>query len=262
MRSASTAEKTVPLCVFSPEASVRAAALAKSLGVPLVQTPEDCAAAELCLEERAEGLTLSDGRLALTVDFAASAARLQRNNLGGELLVRAAKGRDCAPHPTLLDATAGLGEDAFLLAAAGFSVTMYESDPMIAALLADGLCRAAGDEDLCEIVGRMRLVVGDSTVAMRQMETPPDVVYLDPMFPKRQKSGAVKKKFQLLQKRQPPCADEEELLSAALALGARKIVVKRPRNAPPLCGQTPSYTLCGTSIRYDCIVRTGGNLCH
>jgi 16S rRNA (guanine1516-N2)-methyltransferase len=82
----------------------------------------------------------------------------------------------------------------------------------------------------------------------------PDVIYLDPMFPERQKSGLIKKKFQLLQRLESPCADEEELLSAALAARPLRIVIKRPLKGPPLAGATPSYSLKGKAIRYDCIV--------
>ena len=94
------------------------------------------------------------------------------------------------------------GEDALLLAAAGFHVQLFEHDPVIAALLADGLARAAADPQLSPIVARMRLTSGDSVQALTARASmdvaKPDVVYLDPMFPARQKSAAVKKKFQLL----------------------------------------------------------------
>ena len=46
-------------------------------------------------------------------------------------------------HPRAVDATAGLGEDSLLLAAAGFEVTLCEADPVIAVLLEDALTRAA-----------------------------------------------------------------------------------------------------------------------
>lgn len=243
------------LCVFAPAEDDRARALADKLRIPLVSSADALPCARLFLTYTASGLALSDGKLSLTVDFAASLARLRRGNLRSELLVRAATGREKIEHPTLLDATAGLGEDALLFAAAGFSVSMYEADPMIAALLADGLARARADAALADAVGRMHLTAGDSISAMRALKTPPDVVYLDPMFPRRQKSGLVKKKFQLLQQRQPPCTDEDALLGAALACGARRIIIKRPKDAPPLCGRKPSYSLCGSSIRCDCIVR-------
>jgi 16S rRNA (guanine1516-N2)-methyltransferase len=141
------------------------------------------------------------------------------------------------------------------MAAAGFAVTLYEADPVIAALLRDALRRAAGNPDLADVVSRMHLVEGDSIAAMRALTTSPDVVVLDPMFPERQKSAAVKKKFQLLHHLERPCADEEALLSAALATGARKVVIKRPVKGPHLAGAKPSYSIAGKAVRYDVIAQ-------
>ena len=100
----------------------------------------------------------------------------------------------------------------------------------------------------------MRLVEGNSIAALGSMEEPPDVVYLDPMFPERTKSAAVKKKFQLLHLLERPCTDEAALLGAALACGARKVVVKRPAKGPCLAGAKPSHTIAGKAVRYDCYV--------
>ena len=91
--------------------------------------------------------------------------------------------------PTAIDATAGLGEDALLLAAAGFSVQLYEYDPVIAALLRDALRRAAELPELAEIVG----LKDDSLTALPKLTAPPDVILFDPMFLERQKSALIKK---------------------------------------------------------------------
>ncbi|MCF0230171.1 MAG: class I SAM-dependent methyltransferase, partial [Parasporobacterium sp.] len=150
------------------------------------------------------------------------------------------------------------GEDSLLLAAAGFTVIMYERDPVIASLLRDTLIRAAVDPRLSGIVCRMEMREEDSIEAMNRMKTEtdsfrPDVVLLDPMFPERQKSGLVKKKFQLLHYLERPCADEEELLQAALEVRPRRIVIKRPAKGPYLAGVKPSYSLRGKTVRYDCV---------
>ena len=135
---------------------------------------------------------------------------------------------------------------------------LFEHDPVIAALLADGLARAAADPQLSPIVARMRLTSGDSVQALTARASmdvaKPDVVYLDPMFPARQKSAAVKKKFQLLHHLEAPCTDEEELLRAAIACGPRKVVIKRPAKGPYLAGIKPSYSIDGKAVRYDCII--------
>lgn len=82
----------------------------------------------------------------------------------------------------------------------------------------------------------------------------PDVVYLDPMFPGRTKSAAVKKKFQLLHHLERPCANEGELVRAALAARPRKVVIKRPIKGPHLAGIKPAYALVGKAVRYDVLV--------
>lgn len=209
--------------------------------------------AGLELREGAAGLALAGDGMELTCDLARLLPRLRPDRLGRELLVRAARVRGVAA-PTAVDATAGLGEDSLLLAAAGFTVTMYEKDPVIAALLQDALDRAANDPQLSAIVERMTLVEGDSVAALRAMGAAPDVVFLDPMFPERTKSAAVKKKFQLLHRLERPCEDERELLDAALAAGPRKVVIKRPPKGPCLAGVKPSHAVAGKAVRYDVIV--------
>ncbi len=206
------------------------------------------------LERDGNGLFLTDGVLELRAGFSHLACRMRSGRLQGELVVRAAKVKGCGRPLSALDATAGLGEDSFLLAAAGFTVDLYERDPTIAALLSDALGRASGDPVLCEAASRMRLHERDSIPAMRHLDAPPDVVVLDPMFPARRKSAAVKKKFQLLQRLEAPCdgGDEEALLDAAFAAGPRKIVVKRPAKGAPLAGRKPDYSLSGKAVRYDC----------
>ena len=203
---------------------------------------------------RVEGrLTLMADGMELAEDFREMLPRLRPDRLGRELLVKAVRVRG-VEEIRVFDATAGLGEDSLLLAAAGFSVTMCEGDPVIAALLADGLRRAADDPVLSGIVGRMSLVEGDSIEILPSLAEAPDVVYLDPMFPARTKSAAVKKKFQLLHRLESPCADEASLMDAALAAHPQKIVVKRPIKAPVLAGVRPSHRISGKAVRYDVIV--------
>lgn len=198
-------------------------------------------------------LTLMAGGMELAEDFRELLPRLRPGRLGRELLVKAVRVRG-VEGIRVFDATAGLGEDSMLLAAAGFSVTMCEGDPVIAALLADGLRRAADDLELSGIAGHMSLVEGDSVEILPSLVEAPDVVYLDPMFPARTKSAAVKKKFQLLHRLESPCADEASLMGAALAARPRKIVVKRPIKAPVLAGVRPSHSISGKAVRYDVIV--------
>jgi 16S rRNA (guanine1516-N2)-methyltransferase len=204
------------------------------------------------LEQTKDGLALTDGKNTLICDFSEVLGRCKGPNLKSELIVKAAslKGRD---EITVLDATAGLGTDSFLLAYAGFTVKLFESDGMIAALLRDGIERALKDPRLSEAAKRLELFEEDSIAAMLSGRFLPDVVYLDPMFPGRTKSALVKKKFQLLQQLEAPCDNGTELLSAAMKTGAKRIIIKRPAKGECLGGVKPDFSYEGKTVRYDCI---------
>lgn len=192
------------------------------------------------------------------VDFC-SGSMAHRRRYGGGKGQMIAKAVGVGKHfrPSILDATAGLGKDAFVLASMGCTVTMMERSPVAFALLADGLRRAqdfaeAHDPDLLEIVQRMSLRAGDSIHYLQtQLAPAADVVYLDPMFPERLKQAAVKKEMQAFHTIIGQDLDAETLLSAALHKAEYRVVVKRPRIAPSIDGASPNYALQGKSSRYD-----------
>ena len=205
------------------------------------------------------GLTLVGDNMELRCDFEEMLPRIKPGRLQQELLVKAAKIKG-AQSPTAIDCTAGLGQDSFLLAAAGFTVRMFERDETIAALLEDGLTRAGNNPMISSVAKRMSLDRSDSLQYLESLaqssEQAPDVIYLDPMFPARQKSAAVKKKFQLLHVLEKPCeeAEEDALIRAAFAAGSRKVVIKRPVKGGHLAGIKPSYSITGKAVRYDVLV--------
>lgn len=123
---------------------------------------------------------------------------------------------------------------------------------MIAVLLKDALRRARKHPVLKDIAGRMKLVEGNGIDQMSKLLDPVDVIYLDPMFPARQKSSLINKKLQLIQKLEPHCSEETDLFDAAISASPSKIIVKRPLKSEFLAGRKPSYTLNGKAIRYDC----------
>lgn len=200
-----------------------------------------------------EGLELTGSGQSFLGSFERMLPRLKDNNLRGEMLVKAARIKD-KEHPAVIDCTAGMGEDSFLLAAAGFNVTAYEYNPVVAALLEDTVERAKDITLLCEAVSRLDVRYGDSIQALGSLKQSVDVIFLDPMFPQRQKNALVKKKFQLIHKLESPCANEEEMLHAALEAHPHKIVIKRPLKGPYLAGVKPGFSLEGKAIRYDVIV--------
>ena len=213
----------------------------------------------LLLHLTKDGLQLESEGQTLMGDFTHLIPRLAQHKIGGELLAKAAKLKD-TEHPTALDATAGLGEDSLILAAAGFRVDLYERNPVICALLCDALERAAKIPELAGVVSRMTLHHGDSIKAMANLETAPDVILLDPMFPERQKSALVKKKLQMIQKLETPCDEEKDILLAAAKAAPRKLIVKRPPKGPYLADVKPDYSIAGKAVRFDVIAVPGEKL--
>ena len=96
---------------------------------------------------------------ALTVDFDSPALQFRsRQALFRQSLVRAVGARP-GSSPAVLDATAGLAKDAFLLASAGCRVALLEADPVIHALLQNGITRGVVSSrgDVRAALGRMTL---------------------------------------------------------------------------------------------------------
>ena len=188
----------------------------------------------------------------LSVDFVGGAVghRLRFGGGRGQALPRAA-GFARGQTPKVVDATAGLGRDAFLLASLGAEVTLIERSPDIHALLADGLTRAAdAGPEHAEIVGRMTLLLGDARLLLPGLE--PEVVLVDPMHPPRGNSALVKQEMRLLREVVGDDPDAFELMQAALAAARKRVVLKWPLRAEPLRGLRPaSHAITGKSTRYD-----------
>jgi 16S rRNA (guanine1516-N2)-methyltransferase len=150
----------------------------------------------------------------------------------------------------ILDATAGLGRDAFRLASLGCQVMLVERSPIVAALLSDGIRRASADSSAASAVGRMRLVTGDAREVLRRAPRP-DVVLIDPMYPPARKSAAPGRELALLRRLLGSDEDAGELLEAARAAALRRVVVKRRAHDPPLDGVPPDLSWPGRSTRFD-----------
>jgi 16S rRNA (guanine1516-N2)-methyltransferase len=181
----------------------------------------------------------------LYVDFLHGKAAHRRKYGGGrgQLIARAVgikKGRQL----TVLDATAGLGRDAYVLASLGCKMILIERSPIIAALLEDGLQHIDLD---------MQLIITDAIPYMQNLppNKKPDVVYLDPMHPLRTKSALVKKEMRILRKIVGQDEDAEQLLAIALKTARNRVVVKRPRLAPEIKGPKPDLIFKGKTCRFD-----------
>lgn len=236
---------------LAPELETEAVALAARLRLPRDGD------AEFSLQLAPEGLQLQelgpDAPGPIRVDFQEGEMAHRRNFGGGAgQTVAKAVGVQSGARPRLVDATAGLGRDGFELARLGCTVTLIERVPVIAALLEDGLRRAAEDPEIGPTARSVRVLTGDAIALLRGWsEEPPEVIYLDPMFPHREKTALVKKEMRLFRALVGDDEDQPELLAAALALATHRVVVKRMRKAPIIAGAKPSYALEGKTSRFD-----------
>ena len=200
----------IVVCIGKGGQRDMAESFAKRTGVPILDKPGE----NLTVLFDAKGVSLTGYGLTYQGDFEGMLHRVSDGRLAHEMLVRAAKTTETDLKG--IDATAGMGEDAFLLAAYGYDMTLYEQNPVVAVLLKDALRRAKKHPQLKEIATRMKLVEGNSVEELKTRVDAVDLIYLDPMFPGRQKSGLINKKLQLIQKLEPPCSDEVELFEAAI----------------------------------------------
>ncbi len=195
--------------------------------------------------------------LSISIDFAAGKSQHRRLHGGG-------KGQDIAKavglhkihNPKVLDLTAGMGGDAFVLASLGAEITLLERNPVIHALLNDALERTklVVDNDLDAIIARLTLVKQSAAEYLEQLSSTelPDVIYFDPMFPSRNKTAQVKKEMQFLHDIVGNDEDSESVLLLALSKAKKRIVVKRPRLADKLTDAVePAFQITGKSTRYD-----------
>lgn len=228
-------------------------------GLALVPHAEHACGLQLVF--RSDRTDLFDSTLGtgIHVDFVegALAHRLQYGGGRGQAIAKAV-GLRGGVNPSVLDATAGLARDAWVLASLGCTVTLVERSTVLYALLMDGIRRGMQHEtSRAVLVNFMNVVNADAVLYMQhqQLGTPPDVVYIDPMFPERRKSAAVKKDMQILQKLHGTDNNNAELLETAIATARKRVVIKRPMHAEHLCGRQPSVSVSSRKTRFDVYVR-------
>ncbi|MGR3291796.1 MAG: class I SAM-dependent methyltransferase [Paracoccaceae bacterium] len=187
----------------------------------------------------------------LTIDFTTGAVAHRRQFGGGrgQALPRAV-GMKSGHLPLVVDATAGLGRDAFLLASLGTNVTLIERSDQMHDLLAEALLQASNNSDVADIIGRMTLLQGDARELLPRLT--PDVVLIDPMHPPRKNSALVKQEMRLLRDIVGTDEDAPDLMRVALASARNRVVLKWPQKAKPIAGiPAPSHRISGKTTRYD-----------
>lgn len=241
-----------------PERADAAAALAAALGWPVIAL-SDRLDYDYLLIYQSQQLELCPGDVRLHgpvyVDFVEGKAGYRlRSQEGRKQPLGRAIGLKPGYHPRVIDGTAGLGRDGFVLASLGCQVTLVERSPVIAALLRDGLDRAGQDPVVGPIVReQLSLVEADTASYLGSLPEAarPDVVYLDPMYPHRQKSALVKKEMRAFRAVVGEDPDAGKMLAAALTCARKRVAVKRPKGAEPLPGPAPSLEISSPNTRYD-----------
>ena len=189
----------------------------------------------------------------VVIDFVSgkTAYRRKYGHAGGEAISKAV-GIKKGHRPNIVDATAGWGRDAFVLTTMGCRVHMIERSGIIAKLLEDGLRRAEQDEKIGGLIkDKISLTYGESRKELLQTPFEPEVIYLDPMFPQKEKSALVKKEMRVLQEVVGQDEDADMLLNVALTIATNRVVVKRPAYGNFLAGIKPQTSIKTKKHRFD-----------
>jgi len=190
------------------------------------------------------------------VDFLNGPLAYRQSHSGKKQPLARAVGIKDNRRPTIIDGTAGLGRDAFLLASLGCEVTCLERSAIVAQLLQDGISRALMDPKWQD---KLQLTCHQCTLQeyLPQLTAAeyPDVIYLDPMFPNHNGNALVKKDMQALQQLLGPDENNSDLLAMAIDYAKQRVVVKRHRKSPYFDGIKPNYSLTGKTTRLDIYLR-------
>lgn len=243
-----------------PDLKLKAEKLSQELHLPLTIPSDTHYDYVLLVTPTHLGLNkINDKYRLFYIDFLSGklAYRREHVSLRTESLARAL-GLTHSNQPKIIDATAGFARDSFILASLGFEITLLERSPIVYKLVKDGIERALDNPYVGPIVNRLHLIQTDAINWLQEITEPPELIYLDPMFPERKNSAKVKKEMQLLQNLLGEEDDAETLLKQALACATRRVVVKRPRLAKSLL-ESPSFSIKGSSCRFDVYLIQGKN---
>jgi 16S rRNA (guanine1516-N2)-methyltransferase len=227
--------------------------LAERLGVPLHQSLNSGSYEEFFLTWRDGCLKLLDRELlkkgGLTVEIEPRSGEQRSWPAPKDGALAQALGRKTR---TVVDATTGWAQDSLHIFRMGYELTCIERSPVMAELLADGFARLAQLDWMRRLsLEPPQLLQGNAIELLANLQSQPDCIYLDPMFPpKRKKSALAKKSMMVLRDLLGDDQDKELLFEAALNAAGKRVVVKSPDYAEPLGGK-PSQSFQGKLLRYD-----------
>lgn len=185
------------------------------------------------------------------IDFSSNEIIRRKNQMNNSQEISKAVGIKKDFKPKILDTTAGQGRDSFLLASLGCEITMLERNSIIFLLLNNAIENAKNNLELADIINRMTLINQDSIEFLKNNKEHFDVIYIDPMFPKSNKSRLVKKDMQIFREIVGDDLDSTELLKYALQQNTKRVVVKRMINSPFINNLKPNFQIKGKTTRFD-----------
>jgi 16S rRNA (guanine1516-N2)-methyltransferase len=245
----------ISVCNLSPDTADKAKTFAETWAYPVMDV--DPSQIQLVISNEKIEIRAPDLGSPIFIDFeeGKNAHRRLYGGGRGQPLAKAV-GLKKGATPSVLDVTAGFGRDAFVLANLGCQVDMIERHPCIALLLDDALARAQRNPTISDIIARMSIYNADSADYLSSLDEAryPDVIYMDPMYPSREKSALVKKDMRLLHQLAGPDMDSEQLLTLARKVAKKRVVVKRPKSAPFIANAKPSTCIESKNTRYDVYV--------
>jgi 16S rRNA (guanine1516-N2)-methyltransferase len=251
-------ESIVGICCGDVAVRDQAEQLSKQFQQPLfIQDPARLEPGQYVLWVTTQGLCLqATGKKTpgpVTVDFVngANAHRRQFGGGKGQMIAKAV-GVKGSYRPHVVDITAGLGQDGFVLATLGCDVTLIERSPIVYSLLSDGLSRAqlSADPDLQDIMSHIHCYQQQSDEYLQQLDHA-DVIYFDPMFPERSGKAEVNKSMKAFHSLVGGDGDAGDVLALALTKARYRVVVKRPRKAPAIHDQYPALSLPAPNVVFE-----------
>lgn len=227
-----------------------AKAVAERFSLPLAM--HSTAIAQLQVSDDNIYLQIPELGKPITIDFASGKYDHRRKFGGGrgQPLAKAV-GLKKGQAPTVIDATAGFARDAFVLASLGCQVMMLEQNPVLSLLIEQALKCGAQNDAIAAIIQRLSITHCNAVDHIKQLTVLPDVIYLDPMYPSRDKSALVKKEMQLLHQLIGPDITSDVLLTVSRQKAQKRVVVKRPKGAEYVGQQKPSVSIESKNTRFD-----------
>ena len=245
------------ICIVytDPARKAQADKIARLTGLPLLNEQSDEFELQLRFDDNRVSLFDTALNTSIHVDFA-EGTLAHRHRFGGgrgQAIARAV-GLKHGNTPDVLDITAGLARDAYILASLGCKITLVEQSAVLYTLIEDGIQRSLANSASAEVLKNfINLVNTESVAYMREInrDNRPDVVYIDPMYPERKKSALVKKDMQILQRLLGKEKNTDQLLKAALKCASKRVVVKRPIHADTPGKLKPDTSISSKKTRYD-----------